>query len=111
MRWIEQLYMGKTAESRKERIIRGIREGRILLDVYVFTLPADPKDQLDIIPSNWLRQPHYKNKEELTIIGIARGWEEAECVLLSLVNDAMKQLGTPDLRAYLKLLTEEGGCG
>ena len=107
MRWMKQLYMGESAERKKDRIIRGIRESRILLDVYVFTLPEDPEDQLDIIPSNWLRQPYYKNKEELTIIGFARGWEEAECVLLSLVTDAMKALGTPDLRAYLKLLLAE----
>ena len=95
MRWIKQLYMGESAERKKDRIIRGIRESRILLDVYVFTLPENPEDQLDIIPSNWLRQTHYKNREELTIIGFARGWEEVEA------------LGTPDLRAYLKLLLTE----
>ena len=107
MRWIKQLYMGESAERKKDRIIRGIRESRILLDVYVFTLPENPEDQLDIIPSNWLRQTHYKNREELTIIGFARGWEEVECMLLALVTDAMKALGTPDLRAYLKLLLTE----
>lgn len=108
MRWMKQLYIGENAERKQERILRGIREGRVQLDVFVLQL-AENTRQLEIIPSSLLRQSWYQNCGDFTVVGVAKGKEEAQLVLLQIVSDAMKRLGEPDLYRYLTLKMEEEG--
>lgn len=98
MRWFDRLYVGDGAEKTQDRIVRGIRKGKVQWNVYVLTMPSNPANQLDILSSNYLLQPYCKRQEDLTVVGIAKGREEAFFVLQQMVEDAMKEYGTPDLR-------------
>lgn len=108
MRWIKRLYVGEHAEQKKDRILRGIRESRVQLDVYVLQLSMRSR-QLEIISSLMLLQSWYKNSEEYIVVGISKGQEEARLLLMQIVRDAMKRLGEPDLYRYLSLRMEEEG--
>ncbi|WP_434311357.1 hypothetical protein [Hominifimenecus sp. rT4P-3] len=98
--WMEQLYVGEGAQKNQKRIQEGIRQGKLLWNVYVLMLPTNPKNQLDILSSNYLVQPYYKN-QALTVVGLAKGYEEALTVLMQIVDDARKETGSVDLKAYL----------
>jgi len=103
MKWFDRLYVGDGAEKKQDRIVRGIRVGKVQWNVYVLTLPSNPANQLDILSSNYLLQSYYRRQEDLTVVGIAKGREEAFFVLQQMVEDAMKEYGTPDLRRLFSL--------
>lgn len=109
MLWMNRLYVGERAEKKREEILSGIREGRLQMGVYVLTLASHPDNQLDIYPSNVLLQPYYKKKEDLTVVGIARGREEALLLVSQITTEAYRAYGTPDLRRYLAKRMEEDG--
>lgn len=109
MLWMNRLYVGERAEKKREEILSGIREGRLQMGVYVLTLASHPDNQLDIYPSNVLLQPYYKKKEDLTVVGIARGREEALLLVSQITTEAYRVYGTPDLRRYLAKRMEEDG--
>ena len=39
MRWWKHLYMGDRAMKNRPNVLRGIREGKVMPDTYVITLP------------------------------------------------------------------------
>lgn len=105
--WLDPLYVGTGAERNMARTIRRIRSRRGLLDTYVLTLPTNPDNQLDILHANYLLQGWYLHND-YTIIGIAAGYREARKLAIQIVQDAIQELGEPDIRRYLAGLLEKG---
>ena len=107
--WMDQLYVGEGAQKNQKRIQEGIEQGKLLWNVYVLMLPTNPKNQLDILASHYLMQPYYLN-QELTVIGLAKGYDEALTVLMRITDDAYQATGTADIRSYLaaRLRKKEG---
>lgn len=101
MKWLKPLYIGEKAQQNRDRIIRGIEEGKILLSAYVILLPNEAVGQLEIINANELIQPFYK-KHEPEIVGIAATRHEAIEVVCEITERAIAKSGTPDIRAFLK---------
>ena len=50
MRWWKHLYMGDRAMKNRPNVLRGIREGKVMPDTYVITLPESGNHILDIRP-------------------------------------------------------------
>lgn len=92
MKWYKELYIGENAMKGKRKIINNIRFSKPQLGVYVITLPANEKNSLDIYPSNVLLQKYFR-KRELTIVGIAKGREEAFLLVGRIVMDCYNQTG------------------
>ena len=64
-------------------ILEGMRKGKMLVDTYVITLPESGNHILDIRPVSLLRKEERESRE-LVILGIARGYGEADfrCAIL-----------------------------
>ena len=50
MRLWDHLYMGQNADRARARILKGLRQGSLLPDTYVITLPENGKHIFDICP-------------------------------------------------------------
>ena len=107
MKWMNRLYVGVKAAEQRDKIIDCICQGQIQMDAYVLMLATNPENQLDILSANYLLQPYYRGQEDLTIVGIAKGKDEAFLVLQVIVEEAMKTLGTPDLKKFLAMRMQE----
>ena len=101
IRWMEGLYLGDGVEKKAKRIQADLEQGKLRLGVYVLMLSTNPKNQLDILPSALLRQSFYRNRE-LTVVGLAKGYEEALTVLQRITADAVGETGGGNLRSYLQ---------
>ena len=51
MRWYDHLYVGEKAKKHRFHILQGLREKRLLPEVYVITPPQNGKNLLEICPS------------------------------------------------------------
>lgn len=100
MNWYPDLYVGMSAQRKKNKIISNIRHQKATLNVYLITLAANPKDMLDIINANLVRQPVLCG-QPLYIVGIACGYREALDVVLDIVNDIYKETQETAVREYL----------
>lgn len=100
MRWYKQLYIGNKAKEKSKKIISNIKKNKIQIDIFVLTLAINGKDLIDIYPSNVLRQSYYKN-QDLLVVGIAKGHDEAIKIVESIVIEVYNATGKYEIRDYI----------
>ena len=103
MRWYDHLYVGEHARKHRYGIIQNIREERYLPGIYVITPPSNGNNVLDIHPVTEFANPFYKEYQELLIIGIAEGYQEALKLAGTIVSEMYEKTGDFRLEEFLKL--------
>ena len=103
MRLWDHLYMGQNADRARARILKGLRQGSLLPDTYVITLPESGNHILDIRPVGRVRKEERESRE-LLILGIARGYGEAAEVVRSMIDDMYQKTGAFNWTAYMESL-------
>lgn len=105
MKWYKNLYVGKYAAKRKNKIKRKVNRGVGMVDTYLITLPSNSSNLLDILPS-WSMKWAFIRKSCPMIIGIADGYEEAAYLVGTIVLDVYKKTGTFDIETYINSKTK-----
>lgn len=90
MRFCDQMYFGDKAEKNRERILDGLRAGKLLPEVYVITPPMSGNIMFEIYPYAQLLLPPYCGRNWL-IAGVAVTYWEALEVVRRMVDDMQKQ--------------------
>lgn len=106
MRWWKHLYMGRKAAAGRPDILSGIREGRLMPEVYVITLPESGNHLLDVRPLMLLTKKE-RESSELLILGVAKGHGEACQVVRDMIDHMYSRTGGFDWKGYMELLDEE----
>ena len=101
MKWYKKLYVGAGAEKKKYMMMGKIRLHRFQRDAYLITLASNGKNLLDIYPSYVLLQKVYR-AQELFVVGLACGYDEALELTRQIVDDVYQNTGGFDVRAYLR---------
>ena len=101
MRWYKHLYVGEMAKRKRYPLISRIRYQKLQKDAYVITLPEHGKNLLDIYPSYVLLSSWMK-KENLLIVGIACGKEEAMETAGRIIMETYRNTGTFEVSQYLQ---------
>ena len=101
MKWYKNLYLGEGVQDHATKIINRIKKNKPTIDVYVIALASNADNQLDLIPSWELLQKGYP-KENLRIIGLAQGKQEALQVVTDLVDEAYQKTGNANVLEYFK---------
>lgn len=99
MNWYQNLYSGKTAEKKKDRLIREIDGEKYRGNIYLITLASNPENQLEIFSVHQLRFSYIRRNCPL-ILGIASGYEEALDVLKRIVKEVYEVTGDVKIREY-----------
>lgn len=100
MKWYHNLYIGKTAKKKRYKIVWKVKHRAGMLGVYLITLASNKENLLDVIDSSILLQPHYK-KEDIFIVGIACGYDEAVEVVTQIIQELYNETGDFNIRQYL----------
>ena len=100
--WYEHLYMGAKAKRRRFAIIQDIREKKPRSGVYVITPPSNGNNILDIYPTETILKDYYAG-QELLILGIAQGYQEALKLAARIVNEMYQETGGFRILEYLKM--------
>lgn len=99
--WSERLYIGERAEKNCKRIQKKLESGKPVLDVFLITRPSNENNLFDILPAAELVFPYYK-QTELFVYGIARGRDEAESLILSMLEDVCRETGGLCCKEYFR---------
>ncbi len=100
MLWYGHLYMGEKARKHRFSIIRNIRRGAFCPGIYVITPPSNGNNILDIYPAYMLSMRSCR-KEELRIMGIADGYQEALILAGTIVSEMYERTGRFCLEEFL----------
>lgn len=114
MTWYDDLYVGESIVHKINKINKikwKIRHNAGQLDIYVIALASNRQNLLDIIPAQELMQRGYP-KKGIHVIGVARGYDEAVAVAVSIVDEVYQRTGAFAIQSYLeeKRRRREGGC-
>ena len=106
MRYYKHLYLTEGLEKKKEKIICKLESGKLQPSVHVITLAISEKNQLEIYPTLQFKQPAFP-EQDLFVVGITKGYEEAVELVEQIVQEVYEQTGGCDIRSYI-LEKEQG---
>ncbi len=99
MVWHKDFYVGAgiggNAKAVKWKILHNVRQW----DVYVIALGSVPGNLLDIIPAWELRQRYYP-KEDLVVVGVDKGYDNALDLAGEIVLDVYRKTGDFKVRDH-----------
>ena len=101
MDWYAKLYVGTTAEKKKDRLIQKIENGKTTVNTYLITLPKTKQNQMEILPA-WNLHFWYPRQKCPLIIGLACGREEATEVVCRITKDILEETGDCRIRDYFE---------
>ena len=101
MKWYDNLYVGESIKGKEKRIKWKIEHNAGTLSIFVIALSSNPDNLLDMIPAKELMQKAYP-KEQLEIIGLAKGYEEGLELITRIVDEVYQSTGDVDICTYLK---------
>ena len=101
LKWYKNLYIGENAKKKAKSIIRKINWGTSQLGVYVISLATNEADHLEIFSSNYLLQKEARKICPM-IVGIAKGYDEAICLVQAITEEVYMKTQTTNIRTFLE---------
>ena len=88
--WSEKLYIGEQAEKKERKIRKKLEKGKLVTGFFLITRPSNESNLFDILPTTELMFPYYKQRE-IFVYGLAKGKEEAEQMVLTMLEDVYRE--------------------
>jgi len=88
--WSEKMYIGEQAEKKLRKVQKKLESGKLLPGYFLITRPSNADNLFDILPTKELLFPYYK-KQVLFVYGLAKGREEAEKLVVSMLEDVYRE--------------------
>ena len=101
LKWYKELYIGKHAEKRINRIQNRIDRGKRLPRIWLISLAANGRDQLDIFDARNLYQPAFRARCPM-IVGVAADYGEALELVIRMADDVYRSRGDGNIRAWVE---------
>ena len=98
MKFYKYLYVQEELEKKKEKIIRKLKQKKILFNFHVVTISSNPENQLDIYNSKYLFQPGFP-AEDLFVVAIVKSHEDAVEFVENLLKDVYNETKRTDMRS------------
>ena len=107
MRFYKYLYVQEQLEKKKEKIIRKLKQKKILFSCYVVALASNPQNQLEIYSSKYLFQPGFST-DDLFVISIVKNYEDALEFVEKMFEEVYNETKRTDVRSYILEKEQEG---
>lgn len=99
MRFHDEMFVGESARKHKQQLLWNLKRGKRQKELYVITL-ADGKGKILELYHGDALQIRYFRETDRVIVGLAVGEDEAQQVLLRLVDTVYRQTGSFDMNRY-----------
>lgn len=99
--YISNLYLSDNITPKRfNRIKKNLAKKAFTPDIYLITISANPRDNLDIFNSYQLKQSHF-DSYHFTVVGIALDYFSAVALVENIVNDCLKKRNDLLLKEFL----------
>ena len=100
MKYYKYLYLDENLEKKKDKVIEKLEKNKFQMNIYLILLSGTGTYNLEIMNSALLLQPDYP-KEELTVAGIAKSYEDALELVEKIVQEVYDKTNDALIREYL----------
>ena len=100
MKWAKKLIYGTEAGKKRTRYVMRLKMGKKIPGLSVIVISPESPNQFEIIDSMFLMQKRYP-KDDLIVVGIAKGWYEAVELMEHLSQKVYDETGTLDMKKYV----------
>ena len=100
MKYYYDLYLSEKYETSKEDFLDNLKRNSFPIDQYLVVLLKSEKNQLEIFNSVLLKQEYF-NRDELLVVGIARGLDDAYTIVEKISQEVYNVTGDADIKSYL----------
>lgn len=107
MKYYKNLYMTDAIKKKKDKMIKKMEAGKLIPGIHLITLAVNPKNHLEIWHYPILLQPSFP-KDELFVVGITKGYEEALEVVEEILQEVYNKTEGADIRSYILSKAQEG---
>lgn len=98
MQFLKEMYIGEGIEHR--RIVEWkLKHGAGMKDIYIISVSRG-KNQLDCMHCAYFKQKNIRKYTGL-VVGMAKGYGEAQKLMISMIEDAYKDTETANVKEYL----------
>lgn len=94
------LYISETLQDKKDKIVKKLKANKLQPSIYIITLSQGEQNHLEFFSSVLLKQ-HVFDHNELFVVGIANGYDEALFLVKTIAEDVYKETGTTEIRKEL----------
>ncbi len=101
IQWSGKLYIGAQAKKQQDRVKKKLSAGKPVPGYFLITRPSNEKNLLDILPAAELLFPYYKCCS-LFVYGLAKGKEEAENLVVSMLEDVYQNTEGLSCKEYFE---------
>ena len=98
MRFLKEMYLGEGIKN-KQKVMWKLKHGVGMVDIYVISL-SNGNDQLDCMKCSYFKQKAIRDNVGL-IVGLAKGYSEAQKLMISMVEEAFRETGSANVKEYL----------
>lgn len=98
MRFIKEMYVGEGIKN-KQKVMWKLKHGAGMLDIYVISL-SNGNNQLDCMKCSYFKQKAIRDNVGL-VVGLAKGYSEAQNLMVSMVEEAFRETGSANVKEYL----------
>lgn len=100
MRFYRYLYVSELMKGKQDKIVERLKKQDYPLTVYLIVLSEDGENQLEFFRTSLLKQEIFRG-EELFVVGIAAGYDDALYLVERITEDAYRETKDADIRSYL----------
>ena len=100
MKWAKKLIYGEEAGKKRTGYVMKLKMGKGIFGLSAIVVNSNSPNQMEIIDTKLLMWKKYP-KEDLILIGLALGEDEANEVVEKIANRSFEETGTYDLKAYV----------
>lgn len=98
MRFLKEMYVGEGIKN-KQKVMWKLKHGAGMLDIYVISL-SNGNNQLDCMKCSYFKQKAIRDNVGL-VVGLAKGYSEAQNLMVSMVEEAFRETGSANVKEYL----------
>lgn len=97
--WYHKLYMDESIIKNIDKIKTAIEDNKPSVGIYCIALASNENNLFDIINVNELMFQHYR-RNNIYILGLARGRESAKSLVARMIEDVYRETGDVCAREY-----------
>jgi hypothetical protein len=101
IKWYHNLYMDEKVKKKQNKYIQALEKSKFTFGLYCIAFASNDKNLFDIIETNELLFEHYK-RNDIYIIGLAKGKDSAIELAESLLLEVYECTGNFKIREYFK---------
>ena len=98
MRFLKEMYVGEGVKN-KQKVMWKLKHGIGMLNIYVISL-SNGNDQLECVNCCYFKQKVIRESVG-TIVGLARGYLEAQQLMITMIEESIRETGSANVKEYL----------